>query len=107
MADIQIWFADDNDMVIEVADLINSLTGAFINDAVINATLKDEAGVDVAGQVWPVVIPYSATPGLYRVTVDKAVEVLDDTGYLLHILATTPGALDAEWRIKVGGETRS
>lgn len=107
MANIQIWFADSNDMVIEVADLINSITGAFIDDAVIQATLKDEQGADVAGQVWPVTIPFSSTPGLYQVTVDKAVEVLDDTGYLLHVIATAPGNLDAEWRIKVGGETRS
>lgn len=107
MANVQIWYADGNDMVIEVADLINSLTSAFINDATVQATLQDDQGVDVVGQVWPVTVPYSGTDGLYQVTVDKAVQVLDDAGYLLIVTASAPGGLDAEWRIKVGGETRN
>lgn len=106
MADIQVWYADGNDMVIEVANLINSITSAFINDATIQATLRDDQGVDVAGQVWPVTVPYTGTDGLYQVIVDKAVEVLDDVGYVLNIIASTPGGLDAEWKVQIGGETR-
>jgi len=100
MADIQIWYADGNDMVIEVADLINSLTSAFINDATVQAT------VEVAGQVWPISVPYSGTDGLYQVIADKAVEVLDGVGYVLFVTASAPGGLDAEWQVQIGGETR-
>jgi len=106
MADIQIWYADGNDMVIEVADLINSLTSAFINDATVQATLKDDQDVEVAGQVWPISVPYSGTDGLYQVIADKAVEVLDGVGYVLFVTASAPGGLDAEWQVQIGGETR-
>jgi len=107
MANIQIWYADGNDMVIEVADLINALTSAPINNATVQATLKDDQDVDVAGVAWPVIVPYAGSDGLYQVTIDKAAEVLDDVGYVLYIEANAPGGIDAEWRIQVGGETRS
>jgi len=107
MSEIQIWYTDNNDMLIEVSDLINSADGSYINDATVLATLQDKLGVDVPGIAWPVTVPYSGTDGLYRVTVDKAAQVLDDTGYDLTVTAASPGGLEAQWQIPVGGETRT
>lgn len=106
MSDIQIWFKD-NDMVIEVASVTDKLTGAPVNDATINATLKDSAGADVGGIAWPQTVDYTGTPGLYRKTIDKAAAIVDGDGYTLTVVLSTPGGTDAQWEIPVGGEVRT
>lgn len=105
MSDIKIWYVD-NDMVIECANVIDNISGNTVDDATITATLKDSEDVDVTGQIWPVTLDFVSS-GLYRKTVDKAVDVLDAIGYTLHIDLVTPGGNDAHWEIPIGGETRT
>lgn len=107
MSNIQLWYAGNNDMLIELSGLINQADSSFINDATVQATLKDLNGVDVPGITWPVTLPFSGTDGIYRATVDKAASIDDNTGYKLFVTATSPGGLDGDWTIPVGGETRS
>ncbi len=105
MSDVQIWFSGNNDMVIEVDKVTDKITGLPIDDATINATLKDEAGVDVGGITWPQVLDFVSS-GLYRKTIDKAAAVVNGVGYTLFLVLTTPTGGDAEWEILVGGDTR-
>lgn len=93
-------------MVIEVSGVTDKITGLPIDDATINATLKDSDGADVSGIAWPVVLPFVSS-GLYREIIDKAAAVINDAGYTLEIVLTTPGNYDAKWVCKVGGLTRT
>jgi len=106
MSDIQIWYIGNNDMMIQLSGLKNAADDSFINDATVQAHLLDDQGADVSGVSWPVTVPFTGTDGLYRVTVDKAAAVIDDAAYTLTVTATSPGGLDGEWVIPVGGETR-
>ena len=93
-------------MVVEVADVTDRITGTTIDDATINATLKDAAGVDVVGITWPQALDF-VSAGLYRKTIDKAATIIDGDGYTLEIVLATPAGNDAKWEIPVGGETRT
>ncbi len=103
MSHAKVWFVN-NDMIIEVV-ATDKITDASIDDATVEATLKDSAGTDVTGISWPVSVPF-ISDGLYRVSVDKAAAVIDGDGYTLEIDFTTPGGVDAFWELPVGGETR-
>lgn len=104
MSDIKLWY-EGNDMVIEISNVIDKITSNTIDDATVNATLKDPEGVDVTGISWPQVVSF-VSAGLYRKTIDQAVDVIDKGAYVLHLDLTTPGGIDAHWEIPVGGETR-
>jgi len=106
MSNIKIWYKD-NDMVIEVADVTDKLTGSFVNDATVTATLKDSLGADVVGITWPQTIDYTGTPGLYQKQVDKAAVIVDGDAYNLVVDLSTPGGTDAHWEIPVGGDVRT
>lgn len=105
MSNIQIWYKD-NDMVIEVDQVTNKLTGALIDDATITATLQDSTATNVSGITWPVTVPFVST-GLYRAIVDKAAAIIASEAYTLIVDLTAPGGIDAHWEIAVGGETRT
>lgn len=106
MSDIKLWLKD-NDMVIEVSGVTDKIAGTLINDAIINATLKDSDGADVAGIAWPQTIDYTGTAGLYQKVIDKAASIVDGGGYTLEVDLTTPGGTEAHWEIPVGGKVRT
>ncbi len=105
MSDIQIWY-ENNDMVIEISDVKDAITGNPIDGATITGTLKDSAGVDVPGITWPQTIPNVGT-GLYRLAIDKAAQVMSGEIYTLFIVLVTPGGVDGYWEVAVGGEVRT
>jgi len=105
MSNVQIWY-EQNDMVIEVSDVIDAITGNPIDDAIINGTLKDSTGTDVPGVTWPQTLPNVGT-GLYRIAIDKAALVISGQLYTLSIVLVTPGGVDAYWEVAVGGEVRT
>ncbi len=105
MSDVPLWF-ENNDMVLEISNVTDKLTGNLVDDATINATLKDSNGVDVTGITWPQTLDFVSS-GLYRKLIDMAIDVVDDGIYTLQIVLTTPGGIDAYWEVTVGGEKRT
>ena len=54
-------------MVIEYSSLKDTIDDAYINTATVTATIVDDAGVQVSGQVWPLELDYvTGSNGVYR-----------------------------------------
>lgn len=57
--------------LVVISGLWNSNTDAFINNATVRITLKDDAGVNVTGETWPVTGSYvSGSDGRYHIILD-------------------------------------
>lgn len=86
-----------NDMILELASLQNTVTADYVNDAAVYVTLLDLDGVEVAGQAWPLQMPYVvSSSGLYRAELPATVELVDKTKYTARIDVTS-GAMVARW----------
>ncbi len=65
-----------NDNVIEVKNVKNSVTGAPINNATVQVTVRNARGETIEGQTWPYTVPYVAlSAGLYRGILDDAMKL--------------------------------
>lgn len=92
---------DNNDSVIEVFDLKNELTGAFLNAAAVTVTLKDSAGVDVVGDTWPKTMTYeTASNGMYRATLAYNLATTAGSRYTAVVIADAGAGLRAEWNLE-------
>lgn len=66
-----------SDNLIEVIGLRNVATDAFINTATASVRVLDSAGVEVAGETWPVSMPYvTGSSGDYRGTIADTVTLV-------------------------------
>lgn len=78
-----------NSLVLELGDdqgdgLQDAITKAWINDATVTATLKTTAGIDLAGQAWPLALPYVAgSRGVYRGVLEPALVITDKQSLVL------------------------
>lgn len=96
----------ENDNVVELDGLRNPVTGAFLNAATVDITITDSAGVEVAGETWPLSIPFvSGSDGIYRVVLDKVIEFIAGQRYTAVINARESG-LDAKWTLVYIAEVR-
>lgn len=95
-----------NDNLIELANLQNEVTGAYINDATVNVTLVNSTGTNVVGTTWPKVMPYvAASDGLYRATLGYDLVLTANSRYTANIVVVS-GALRASWAADVVCKTR-
>lgn len=79
-----------NDNTIELIDLYNEVTDAYITGATVACTLYDSDGNQVSGETWPLAMAYvGGSNGAYRA-------VLADT------LSLTPGSYTAEITANAG-----
>lgn len=68
----------NSDNLLFVRGVQNTLTEEFINDATVELTLLDSAGVEIVGQTWPLVMTYqTASDGNYYGTVEDTINVED------------------------------
>jgi len=87
-----------NDMVLELAELANEVTGAYINNATVTVTLVDDAGVTVTGDSFPKAMSYVANSnGLYRTTLLDTLNVTRNARYVAQISANGGGGLQGYW----------
>ena len=105
MSEIQTVYVD-NDILIKLSGVKLASSGAFVNDASVELTIKDSAGADLGGISWPLGMNYTGTDGEYSALVDKAALLVDKEGYTAIIDAATPGNVDGHWEIPLGAETR-
>ncbi len=105
MSEKQIVFVANDNLFLLTGVALSSDDSA-VNDAVVNLTVKDSAGVDVVGVVWPVVMAFTGTDGQYSVTVEEDAEFADKAGYTAFIEAETPGGITGHWEVPLGASTR-
>ena len=98
----------DNDNLVEVDELKNSATDAYINNATVTLTaIKDAAGVTVTGVSFPISMTYVASSnGKYQATVDKAIALVPGQSYTA-IIDAASGTLDAHWEIPLTCKIRT
>lgn len=95
----------DNTGVVELDELKNSITDAFINDANVTATIQLN-GVDVDGQAWPLTLDYvEASDGKYRGLASADLQLVKDRTYTA-IVEVVSGSLEAKWTCRVVAKER-
>ena len=88
------------DHLLEVRGLKNIATDAYIDDATVIATLVDEDGAEVVGQSWPLTLSYVASSdGIYRGTLEDALNLTEDLEYTAQITASGGSNLARYWEI--------
>ena len=71
-----------SDDILEVSDLRNGLTNAFLNSATLTVTMVDGDGTEVVGQAWPLTLLYiSASDGIYRGTLVDTLTLVPGRDY--------------------------
>lgn len=98
----------DNDNLVEVDELKNSATDAYINNATVTLTaIKDAAGVTVTGVSFPISMTYvAASNGKYQATVDKAIALVAGQNYTA-IIDAVSGSLDGHWELPLTCRVRT
>lgn len=97
-----------NDNLIELAGLKDELTEAFVNDATVTAVMKDAAGANVAGQSWPLVMPYiSGSDGIYRGVLDADLDLAVGDRVTVEVTITASGGREAFFAKKLRVKERT
>jgi hypothetical protein len=97
MSDVHIIF-EGNDMVLELSELMNEITGEIINNAVVTVTLSDEAGAPVNGNSWPLPLEYIiGSDGIYRAILADTLALTPDARYFAELVADAGPGLRAKW----------
>lgn len=77
-----------NTNVLDLIGLKNEIDDTFINSATVEVTIKDDAGNNVIGQVWPLAMDYVATSdGDYRAFLSEDMELIANTKYIAYVEA--------------------
>ena len=96
-----------NTNILELLELKDSVNDTFINDATVTAVLVDLAGVEIAGQSWPVTLAFVlGSNGDYRATISELVKLIKDTEFIFKITATKAGVGVGFWKFRFVAETR-
>ena len=87
-----------NPNIVEVKGVKNAATGLYINDATINMTLLDSAGVEITGQSWPTTLTYVVdSDGVYQGTILAAAALIaGEFGCVSVVVSGTAAALISE-----------
>lgn len=98
----------NNDTIIELSDLTNGVTGAYLDLATVSVTLKDADGVEVVGAVWPMTMDYVAgSNGKYRATLPAALSLVKRGEYVAEVSASAGAGLEGYWEIPLVCQQRS
>ena len=98
-----------NHNIVGLRGLKNSQTGVADTTATVTLTLKDIAGNEVAGQVWPATMTYGAdSEGVagYYATLNDDIAISDRRSYTAHIAVTGTGGEVATWVTPLPAKTR-
>lgn len=91
----------DNDNVLTVDQLKDIITGQYINNATITATIKDIRGREVDGISWPLSVPpvSANTTGKYQAVIDDDLKVAENP-YYLYLSIDAGSDRIANWRLE-------
>lgn len=106
MSNIQTLYVG-NDTILEIDNLKNELTGAFLTAASVTVTLKDSTGANVIGDTWPKTLTYLASSnGVYRCTLLHALALVAGRRYTAVIVADGGAGLYASFTVDCVARTR-
>lgn len=105
--------ANNDDVIIVKAR--ESLSGTDISAADVTVTLETTAGVDVAGETWPLALTYIGTTTLsdgssgyeWRGTLADTLTVDVDTDYQADVIVDGGAGLRGRWTLAVDVEVRT
>lgn len=81
-----------NDLSFVVGPITNTIDGSFMNIALVNATLKDKDGNNVAGQSWPLRLNYLVdSDGMYQGILQDTLQLIENDTYLIIIDVDSEG----------------
>jgi len=86
-----------NSTNLELQTLTNVVTDVADTGATVTATVKDQAGTEVAGQTWPLTMTHD-TGGTYRGTLEFDLDIHVGRTYFVEITATGSGGEKGFWR---------
>lgn len=96
-----------NDTVLEVANLINGLTGEPLNGADVSVTLLDADDAEVEGETWPRSLIYVAdSRGVYRYTLPYTLSLVLGGRYTATVVADAGPGLRARWSMECVARAR-
>jgi hypothetical protein len=93
----------DNNNVVELQRLRNSISGGPITDATVSLTVYDGAGVPVVGQIWPASMQH-VSDGYYRTTLDSSLILRRGGTYYGIITADGSGGERGKWELQIKAE---
>lgn len=77
------------------------LTPSYVNNASVTVTIKDSDGVELAGEPWPIVIPYKPeSEGLYVKTFEPLENLVEGEIYSVIINVNGADGLKGEYTSK-------
>ncbi len=87
-----------NDHLLELQELIDTLTGIPLSTAAVTVTVVDAQGLPVLGEVWPKpMAAVAGSPGTYRATLVNTLVLAKDKRYTARITADAGAGLKARW----------
>ena len=96
-----------NDNLLELLQLKDVVGDTFVNSASVDVTLVDKDGVEVPGQVWPLVMLYvTLSDGEYRATLVDTLSLIPDDLYTAIIEVDDGPGRAAHWKFPIRAETR-
>lgn len=95
-----------NSSVVELQALTNSVTGALETAATVTCTIKDSAGVDVAGMTFPISMPHTSVDGTYRATLQDGIAIIAGRRYTAVVDAVGSAGEVGHWEAPVTADTR-
>lgn len=98
----------DNDNILRVTGLADSISAAYMNAATVTVTLYESDGVtEVTGQSWPQTMAYEAgSNGNYRITLFDTLVLTHNRKYLAIVEADNGTNEKGHWEILVRAQTR-
>lgn len=99
----------DNDNVLSLVGLQNSVSAAYLNAATVTVTLVDSDDAEIAGETWPLSMAYvAASDGNYRATLPDALTGLTtEDAITAQIEADSGVGLQGSWKIPLVAKTRT
>ena len=92
----------ENDNLLTVDGVQDSSDGSFLNAATVIATLKDEEGVDVTGQTFPLTLTYvTASDGKYTGTLEDTLDLMASVDYTLCVDIDSNTGFKANFQIPI------
>lgn len=96
-----------NTNLLQIIGLRNAADLAIVNDATVSVTVKDKAGVALAGESWPVDLAYMAgSDGVYQGIVSDALQISLNEVYTAEITAIRGGD-KGFWKVPVRARDRT
>lgn len=102
-------FNPGNNNVVELRSLTNTATGLPDTGAIVTMTIRDRAGTELPGQVWPATLVYVAGTeydALYRATLDATLEITPGKFYFGTVDVLGTDNVTAQYHPIITVETR-